>query len=91
MCAIIGIIGKARVTRLLVEVLRPLEYRGYDSAGVGTPMNGDIDRPRAEVKLVDLEARLADEQLRCDILRPDTRPKTPAASAAHPVLAEATP
>jgi len=54
-------------------------------------MNGDIDRARVEVKLVDLEAQLPDEQLRCDILPPDTRPKTPAASAAHPVLAEATP
>jgi len=91
MCAIIGIIDKARVTRLLIEVLRPLEYRGYGSAGVGTLVNGDNDRRRAEVKLIDLEARLAEEQLCCGKLRPDTRPKTPAASPARPVLAEAAP
>jgi glutamine---fructose-6-phosphate transaminase (isomerizing) len=36
MCEIMGIIGKALVTRLLVEALGPLEYRGYDSAGVTT-------------------------------------------------------
>ena len=58
MCGIIGIIGKAPVTPLLVEALKRLEYRGYDSAGVATLVNGHIDRRRAEGKLVNLEARL---------------------------------
>src|SRR5215813_8106740 len=59
MCGIIGIIGKAPVTPLLVEALKRLEYRGYDSAGVATLINGHIDRRRAEGKLVNLEGRLA--------------------------------
>jgi glucosamine--fructose-6-phosphate aminotransferase (isomerizing) len=57
MCGIIGIIGKAPVTPLLVEALKRLEYRGYDSAGVATLVNGHIERRRAEGKLVNLEAR----------------------------------
>jgi glucosamine 6-phosphate synthetase-like amidotransferase/phosphosugar isomerase protein len=44
MCGIIGIIGNAPVTPLLVEALKRLEYRGYDSAGVATLINGHIDR-----------------------------------------------
>src|SRR5204863_1251122 len=54
MCGIIGIIGKAPVTPLLVEALRRLEYRGYDSAGVATLVNGHIERRRAEGKLGNL-------------------------------------
>ena len=63
MCGIIGIIGKAPVTPLLVDALKRLEYRGYDSAGVATLINGHIDRRRAEGKLVNLEARLKAEPL----------------------------
>src|SRR6202795_3982698 len=54
MCGIIGIIGKAPVTPLLVEALKRLEYRGYDSAGIATLVNGHIERRRAEGKLVNL-------------------------------------
>src|SRR6266481_3944405 len=63
MCGIIGIIGKAPVTPLLVDALKRLEYRGYDSAGIATLVNGHIDRRRAEGKLVKLEERLAKEPL----------------------------
>ena len=63
MCGIIGIIGKAPVTPLLVDALKRLEYRGYDSAGVATLVNGHIERRRAEGKLVNLEARLGAEPL----------------------------
>src|SRR5688500_20188701 len=63
MCGIIGIIGKAPVTPLLVDALKRLEYRGYDSAGVATLVNGHIERRRAEGKLVNLEARLGSEPL----------------------------
>ncbi|MEM7173322.1 MAG: glutamine--fructose-6-phosphate transaminase (isomerizing) [Pseudomonadota bacterium] len=54
MCGIIGILGDAPVAPLLVEGLRRLEYRGYDSAGIATLCNGHIDRRRAEGKLVNL-------------------------------------
>ncbi len=58
MCGIIGIIGKGEAAPLLVEALRRLEYRGYDSAGVATLVNGTIERRRAEGKLANLEALL---------------------------------
>src|SRR4029450_13585060 len=55
--------GKAPVPPLLVEALKRLEYRGDDSAGVATLVNGHIERRRAEGKLVNLEARLGSEPL----------------------------
>ncbi len=61
MCGIIGIIGTAPVAPLLVDGLKRLEYRGYDSAGIATLMNGSIDRRRAEGKLVNL-AELVENQ-----------------------------
>ncbi|MFO1129349.1 MAG: glutamine--fructose-6-phosphate transaminase (isomerizing) [Rhodospirillales bacterium] len=63
MCGIIGIIGNAQVTPLLVEGLKRLEYRGYDSAGVATLTNGSIKRRRAQGKLVNLEALVAADPL----------------------------
>ena len=61
MCGIIGIIGKAPVAPLLLDGLRRLEYRGYDSAGVATLVNGGIARRRAEGKLVNLAALLDED------------------------------
>ena len=58
MCGIIGIIGKSDVAPLLVEALKRLEYRGYDSAGVATLSHGHIDRRRAPGKLNNLEKEL---------------------------------
>ncbi len=58
MCGIIGIIGKAEVAPLLLEGLRRLEYRGYDSAGVATLVDGSIECRRAEGKLANLEKLL---------------------------------
>jgi glucosamine--fructose-6-phosphate aminotransferase (isomerizing) len=58
MCGIVGIIGKADVAPLLVEGLRRLEYRGYDSAGIATLVDGRIERRRAEGKLANLEKLL---------------------------------
>lgn len=55
MCGIVGIIGKQPVAPLLVDALKRLEYRGYDSAGVATLENGALSRRRAEGKLVNLE------------------------------------
>jgi glucosamine--fructose-6-phosphate aminotransferase (isomerizing) len=59
MCGIIGILGAEPVAPRLVEALKRLEYRGYDSAGVATLENGQIARRRAAGKLANLEAELA--------------------------------
>jgi glucosamine--fructose-6-phosphate aminotransferase (isomerizing) len=59
MCGIVGILGRSgEAAPRLIEALRRLEYRGYDSAGVATLRNGSIDRRRAEGKLGNLEALL---------------------------------
>ena len=63
MCGIIGILGKEDVTGRLLEGLRRLEYRGYDSAGICTIHNGALDRRRAEGKLDNLAKTLAAEPL----------------------------
>ncbi len=63
MCGIVGILGREAVAPHLVEALKRLEYRGYDSAGVATVENGHLGRRRAEGKLKNLEARLAGEPL----------------------------
>jgi glucosamine--fructose-6-phosphate aminotransferase (isomerizing) len=59
MCGIIGIVGKEQVADRLVEGLRRMEYRGYDSAGVCTVQDGQLIRRRAEGKLANLVAVLA--------------------------------
>jgi glutamine---fructose-6-phosphate transaminase (isomerizing) len=63
MCGIVGILGKQAVAADLVDALRRLEYRGYDSAGIATVENGRLDRRRAEGKLRNLEARLSNAPL----------------------------
>jgi glucosamine--fructose-6-phosphate aminotransferase (isomerizing) len=64
MCGIIGILGKEAVVSGLVDALKRLEYRGYDSAGVATLENGVLARRRAQGKLRNLEAALAERPLR---------------------------
>ena len=63
MCGIVGIIGQKAVATDLVDALRRLEYRGYDSAGIATVENGNLQRRRAEGKLRNLEGRLLKEPL----------------------------
>jgi glucosamine--fructose-6-phosphate aminotransferase (isomerizing) len=63
MCGIVGILGNRPVAVDLVDALRRLEYRGYDSAGVATIENGHLDRRRAEGKLRNLELRLSNQPL----------------------------
>ncbi len=63
MCGIIGAITTDPVCPVLLEGLRRLEYRGYDSAGVATVVNGGIERRRAEGKLANLEMLLGAEPL----------------------------
>ncbi|MGD9845729.1 MAG: glutamine--fructose-6-phosphate transaminase (isomerizing) [Variibacter sp.] len=64
MCGIVGILGREAVATPLVEALKRLEYRGYDSAGIATLEGGHLDRRRAEGKLKNLEARLREAPLR---------------------------
>jgi glutamine---fructose-6-phosphate transaminase (isomerizing) len=61
MCGIIGIVGKREVVPELFNALKRLEYRGYDSAGIATVVNGSIARRRTEGKLVNLSELLQKE------------------------------
>lgn len=90
MCGIVGIIGGRDVAPLLVDALKRLEYRGYDSAGVATLQDGKLDRRRAEGKLGNLEGRLAAKPLPGHIGIGHTRWAThgaPTENNAHPHFA----
>jgi glutamine---fructose-6-phosphate transaminase (isomerizing) len=63
MCGIVGILGRAAVANQVVEALKRLEYRGYDSAGVATLEGGQLQRRRAEGKLRNLEVKLSEAPL----------------------------
>ena len=87
MCGIIGIVGNQPVAPLLVDALKRLEYRGYDSAGVATVEGDHLDRRRAEGKLVNLEKRLKADPLNGHIGIGHTRWAThgiPNETNAHP-------
>ncbi len=87
MCGIVGILGKNAVAGQVVDSLKRLEYRGYDSAGVATLEHGRLTRRRAEGKLVNLEHRLSQEPLSGTIGIGHTRWAThgrPNESNAHP-------
>jgi glucosamine--fructose-6-phosphate aminotransferase (isomerizing) len=58
MCGIVGVIGKSDAAPVILESLRRLEYRGYDSAGIATLVDGTIDRRRATGKLQSLAGEL---------------------------------
>src|ERR687890_2301182 len=63
MCGIVGILGRSAVATQVVDALKRLEYRGYDSAGVATLENGRLERRRAQGKLRNLEVRLSERPL----------------------------
>jgi glutamine---fructose-6-phosphate transaminase (isomerizing) len=87
MCGIVGILGREPVAPALIDALKRLEYRGYDSAGVATLEGGQLARRRAEGKLRNLEAKLAREPLAGTIGIGHTRWAThgrPTESNAHP-------
>jgi glutamine---fructose-6-phosphate transaminase (isomerizing) len=91
MCGIVGILGSEPVAGQLVEALRRLEYRGYDSAGVATLERGALARRRAEGKLLALEKRLRKEPLKGHSGIGHTRWAThgkPSESNAHPHATE---
>jgi glutamine---fructose-6-phosphate transaminase (isomerizing) len=87
MCGIVGIIGAEPVAGHLVDALRRLEYRGYDSAGIATLDHGALSRRRAEGKLTALTTRLEHEPLAGNIGIGHTRWAThgrPTENNAHP-------
>ena len=91
MCGIIGIIGRDAAAPHLIDALKRLEYRGYDSAGVATLEGGKLARRRAEGKLKNLETRLAREPLSGTIGIGHTRWAThgrPTENNAHPHATE---
>jgi glucosamine--fructose-6-phosphate aminotransferase (isomerizing) len=91
MCGIIGIIGSEPAAPQLIDALKRLEYRGYDSAGVATLESGALTRRRAEGKLKNLESRLAREPLSGTIGIGHTRWAThgrPTENNAHPHATE---
>jgi glucosamine--fructose-6-phosphate aminotransferase (isomerizing) len=87
MCGIVGVIGSGSAAPIILEALRRLEYRGYDSAGIATLVNGAIERRRAEGKLNNLAASLERTALPGSIGIGHTRWAThgaPTESNAHP-------
>jgi len=87
MCGIVGILGRGPVAGKLVEGLKRLEYRGYDSSGVCTLVGGQFQRQRAEGKLKNLAARLAAGPLAGEVGIAHTRWAThgaPTEDNAHP-------
>ncbi|MBV8737660.1 MAG: glutamine--fructose-6-phosphate transaminase (isomerizing) [Alphaproteobacteria bacterium] len=91
MCGIIGIIAKETVAAGLIEGLRRLEYRGYDSAGIATLVDGRIERRRAEGKLANLARRLDHEPVQGAIGIGHTRWAThglPTETNAHPIATD---
>jgi glucosamine--fructose-6-phosphate aminotransferase (isomerizing) len=91
MCGIIGIIAKDMVAPGLIEGLRRLEYRGYDSAGIATLVDGHIERRRAEGKLVNLARRIEHEPVQGAIGIGHTRWAThglPTETNAHPIATD---
>jgi glucosamine--fructose-6-phosphate aminotransferase (isomerizing) len=91
MCGIIGIVGHEPAAPQLIDALKRLEYRGYDSAGVATLEHGVLTRRRAQGKLKNLEARLVHEPLAGTIGIGHTRWAThgrPTENNAHPHATE---
>src|SRR5215207_5894572 len=91
MCGIIGIIAMRPVAPELIGGLRRLEYRGYDSAGVATLIDGRIERRRAEGKLGNFVARLEKEPVHGTIGIGHTRWAThglPTEGNAHPIATD---
>jgi glutamine---fructose-6-phosphate transaminase (isomerizing) len=91
MCGIVGILGSKPVALDLVDALRRLEYRGYDSAGIATLEHGHLERRRAEGKLRNLEGRLVTEPLSGHIGIGHTRWAThgkPTERNAHPHMTD---
>ena len=91
MCGIVGYIGPRKAVPIILDGLKRLEYRGYDSAGIATLVNGRIECRRAEGKLVNLAKRLDREPVQGVIGIGHTRWAThglPTETNAHPIATD---
>ena len=91
MCGIIGIIGKNQASELLIDGLRRLEYRGYDSTGIATVDDGILNRRRASGKIINLEKEILKKPISGTMGIGHTRWAThgvPSENNAHPHMTE---
>ncbi|WP_179403435.1 glutamine--fructose-6-phosphate transaminase (isomerizing) [Burkholderia guangdongensis] len=89
MCGIVGAVAQRNIVPVLIEGLRRLEYRGYDSCGVATVVDGEARRERSVSRVADLEAHVLDAGLTGDTGIAHTRWAThgaPATCNAHPIF-----
>src|SRR3954451_9780043 len=87
MCGIVGVLGRSAVAMQVIDALKRLEYRGYDSSGVATLEDGRLERRRAEGKLRNLEIKLSQLPLKGAVGIGHTRWAThgkPNENTAHP-------
>src|SRR5438552_10423635 len=87
MCGIVGYIGQRDAVPILMDCLKRLEYRGYDSAGIGVIQNGRLEVRRSVGKIVNLEKALVKESLQGSVGVAHTRWAThgkPSDENAHP-------
>ena len=87
MCGIVGAVSARNIVPILVEGLKRLEYRGYDSCGVAVHQGGQLRRARSTARVAELEAQVAAEQLAAGTGIAHTRWAThgaPAVANAHP-------
>ncbi|MBL0720857.1 glutamine--fructose-6-phosphate transaminase (isomerizing) [Piscinibacter sp. Jin2] len=83
MCGIVGALGSRNIVPLLVEGLRRLEYRGYDSCGVAVHREGGLQRSRSTARVAELDQQVADEGLAAGTGIAHTRWATHGAPAVH--------
>jgi glucosamine--fructose-6-phosphate aminotransferase (isomerizing) len=63
MCGIVGAVAQRNITPILLEGLKRLEYRGYDSCGVALHMDGQLQRSRSTSRVADLESQIKETEL----------------------------
>jgi glucosamine--fructose-6-phosphate aminotransferase (isomerizing) len=83
MCGIVGAVSTKNIVPLLIEGLKRLEYRGYDSCGVAVHQGGELRRARSTARVAELEARVAADQVASGTGIAHTRWATHGAPAEH--------
>jgi glucosamine--fructose-6-phosphate aminotransferase (isomerizing) len=83
MCGIVGAVSTKNIVPILIEGLKRLEYRGYDSCGVAVHQGGELKRARSTARVAELDARVADDQIDSGTGIAHTRWATHGAPAEH--------